>query len=140
MTFSSLKLVSLPVLALVSNPAVTKHNNDVISHIVAAGEADRSSASQDIPHFLRNQRVHYRIHKSSPHVPILIPIDPVHASTSHFSNIYFNIILPSTPGSSKWFSPSGFPTKPCRPVYLSSPLPICATCTAHLKLIDFITQ
>jgi len=32
--------------------------------------------------------------------------------TSNFLEIHFNIILPSTPGSSKWFlSPSGFPTK-----------------------------
>ena len=41
------------------------------------------------------------IHKLPPHVPILCQVDPAHASTSHFLEIHFNIILPSTPESSK---------------------------------------
>ena len=64
-------------------------------------EANRFSASQEIPHILWNQKVHYRFHKCQPPVPILRHIDPVHASTSHFLKMHFNIILPSTPGSSK---------------------------------------
>jgi hypothetical protein len=35
-------------------------------------------------------------------VPILSEIDPVHDPPSHLLNMQFNIILPSTPGSSKW--------------------------------------
>ena len=35
-------------------------------------------------------------------ISYLSHIDPVHAPTSHVLMIYFNIILPSTPGSSKW--------------------------------------
>ena len=41
---------------------------------------------------------------------------------SHFSKIHFNIILPSTPESSVWFLPSGFPTKSAYALIFS---PIC---------------
>jgi hypothetical protein len=64
-------------------------------------EANSFSASQEIPRNVRKPNVHYRIHKSTPPVPILIQINPVYAP-SYFLKINFNIILPSTPRSSKW--------------------------------------
>ena len=46
-------------------------------------------------------------------------LDPVHTPTSHFLKIHLNIILIYTPGSSKWFFASDFPTKTPYTTFLS---------------------
>jgi len=56
-------------------------------------EANRFSASQEIPRILRNQKVHCRIHNCPPPVPILSQLDPVHAP--NISLLRSNIILSS---------------------------------------------
>ena len=85
-------------------------------------EANRFSANQETPLILWNPNVHYRIHESPSHDPILSQIDLVHAPTSHFLKIHLNIILPSTPMCSKWSLPQVSPP-PLLP-------PIRATCHA----------
>ena len=95
------------------------------------------AASQEIPRISRNPKVHYRTHKRSPTVLILGQPNLVHIPTSHLLQIHPNIIHPSMPRSLQWSLSLRFPHQDRTP---PSPLPIRATCPAHLILLDFITR
>jgi len=86
-------------------------------------EANRFSASQEIPRILCNPKVHYRSHKCQPPRPTLSQLDLIHNPTSHFLKIHLNIILPSMPGSPKWSLSFRFPLKNQNPC-ITNPLTV----------------
>ena len=83
-------------------------------------EANRFSASQEIPRIFSNPNVHLLLYTCPPPVPVLSQLDPVHIPTSYFLKIHLNIILPSMPGSPKQSLSLTFPHQ--NPVF-ASPLP-----------------
>jgi len=80
-------------------------------------EPNQFSASQEIPRILWKLKFYYCIHKCPPSLPILSQLHIVYTPTSHFLKIHLNIILPSTPGSTKWTLCLRFPHQ--NPVYAS---------------------
>ena len=99
-------------------------------------EANRFSATQEIPRILWKPKAHYPIHNSPITVPILSHVNSVNTPLSQFLKIQLNIIFLSTPWSFKW---SLSLRSPHQNSVGTPPLPIHATCLAHHILLDYIT-
>jgi hypothetical protein len=68
----------------------------LLTELSPSWEAANFAATQELPSILWDPKVHHRVHKSPPLVPIQSQIDLVHTTPSYLSKIYFNVVHPPT--------------------------------------------
>jgi hypothetical protein len=89
-------------------------------------------AIQELSYILRNTKIHFRAHKSSPLVAVLSQINPVHTTSSYLSKIHLILSSQLLLGLLSGLFPFCFPTKTFHI------LPVSATYPANLIVLDFI--
>jgi hypothetical protein len=100
-------------------------------------EAANCVATEELSSILWNPKVHYRVDRSPPLVPILSPVTLVHTIPSYLSNIHLVLSTHLHLGHPSGLFPSTFPTNILYTFIFS---PIRPTCPAHLILPDFIIK
>jgi hypothetical protein len=73
-----------------------------IKELSPSCEAANCAATLELASILWSPKVHHRVHKSPPLVPILSQINPIHTILHFLSKIHFNIVHPPTSWSSQW--------------------------------------
>ena len=102
----------------------------------ACWEANRSQSVKKFPPFYGTRRF-INAFTEAHHLGLSWARSIQPTLSSHSLKLNLLIILPPTPGSSKWFLSLRFPYQD--PLY-TSPLLVHATCPVHLILLDFIKR
>jgi hypothetical protein len=89
-------------------PYQLRHHHS-LTELSPSWETANYAGTQELPNILWNPKVHYRVHKSLPLIPILSQINPVHTIPSYLrpTSILFTHLCLGLPSG---LFPSGFPT------------------------------
>jgi hypothetical protein len=127
------------VLVFILTPEWLTSNSETthsLMELCPSWETTNCAATQEIPSILLNPKVHYRVNKSLPLVPILSQVNPLHTIPLYLSKIHFNIVHPPT--LYVLVFPSGLTTNILY-AFLFSPHSCYTPCPSHPPRLDHST-